>query len=78
MGIINKASKVNEDLLKNNGDSQRANPPAKFGKKFMEIIGWGLDEGHVSVRRVSSLLDVTVDELSTIFENHALSIPYDL
>lgn len=78
MGIINKASTVNEDFIKNNGDSQRAKPPAKFGRKFMEIVGWGLDEGHVSVRRISSLLNVTVDELSSIFENHALPIPYDL
>src|SRR5690606_23945595 len=50
MGKINKASMVNEESIKNNGDSQRAKPPAKFGRKFMEIIGWGLDEGHVSVR----------------------------
>ncbi|MDH0337606.1 helix-turn-helix domain-containing protein [Metapseudomonas otitidis] len=78
MGKLSKASMVNEDLIKNNGDTNRPKPPAKFGKDFMEVIGWGLDEGHVSVRRISSLLNVTIDELSTIFENHALQIPYDL
>jgi len=77
-GKLSKAFVVNEELLRNNGVSQRAKPPAKFGKRFMEILGWGVDEGYVSVRRAATLLNVTVDEFHALFESHGLSAPFDL
>lgn len=78
MGKLNKSSMIHDDLIRNSGGSLRSTPPEKFGKTFMKTIGWGIDQGYVSARRAALLLNVTLDELVTIFENHALAIPYNL
>ncbi|KMM86373.1 ImmA/IrrE family metallo-endopeptidase [Pseudomonas tolaasii] len=78
MGKLNKSAIVSEEFIRNLGEAQRTKPPAKYGKRFMAALGWGIDEGYVSVRRGASLLGVTVDELAKLFENHNLPTPYDL
>ncbi len=78
MGKLNKADMVADELIRASGESQRTKPPAKFGKKFMAVLGWGIDEGHVSVRRSAALLGTTLDELAELFEHHGLPTPFDL
>jgi len=78
MGALPKSEVVSEESLRNNGYSQKQTPPPKFGKRFMEVIGWAMDEGHVSVRRTASLLNLTIDELASLFQSHSLKTPYDL
>lgn len=75
---ITVRDRVSDDLLRNNGCAIKSSAPPKFGKRFMDVIGWSLDQGHVSTRRVAKLLGVTVDELSNIFQEHSLSVPFDL
>lgn len=78
MGALEKSDMVADELLRSNGDYSVQTPPAKFGKKFMEVIGWAMDEGHVSVRRTASLLNISIDELAELFSSHNLKSPYDL
>jgi len=78
MKAISINDRVADELLRHNGLSLKWSVPPKFGKQFMEVIGWSIESGQVSVRRVAKLLDVTVDELSTIFEENGLRAPFDL
>jgi XRE family transcriptional regulator, fatty acid utilization regulator len=55
-----------------------AKPPARFSKRFVETLGWGIENGHLSVRRSATLLDTTVDDLATLFSEHGLKTPFDL
>ncbi|WP_223507879.1 XRE family transcriptional regulator [Pseudomonas sp. BF-B-25] len=78
MKAISMKDRVADELLRHNGSSQKVTAPPKFGKQFMEVIGWSIDKGQVSVRRAAKLLDITVDELSTIFKENGLRAPFDL
>ncbi len=78
MKAIPVQNQIADELLRNNGSDVKASAPAKFGKQFMAVIGWSIAEGHVSARRAAKLLDVTVDELSTTFEENGLCAPFDL
>lgn len=78
MKAISISDRVDDELLRHNGSSVKASPPPKFGKQFMEVIGWSIGRGHVSVRRAAKLLDITVDELSTVFTDNDLSAPFNL
>lgn len=78
MKAISMKDRVPDEFLRHNGSNLKGAAPPKFGKQFMEVIGWSIDNGQVSVRRVAKLLDVTVDELSTIFKENGLRVPYNL
>jgi len=52
--------------------------PALFSRKFLEMIGWGIDEGAISVRRAAEVVDVSVDGLADLFSDHGLQAPFDL
>lgn len=53
-------------------------PPPRFSRRFVETLGWGIDEGHLSARRAALLLDTTLADLAALFTEHALAIPFDL
>lgn len=52
--------------------------PARYSRRFMETLGWAIEEGHISVRRAASIIGTTVDELADIFSEHGLKTPFDL
>ena len=60
------------------GPPEDARLPSRFSRRFMETLGWGIEEGHISVRRAASVMCTTVDELAEIFSEHGLKIPFDL
>ena len=66
--------------LRNNGreSAVEETPPALFSRSFVEVIGLAIDEGHVSVRRVASLLDLSVESLAELFTTHGVACPFDL
>lgn len=78
MKALSIKDRVDDELLRNNGSNLKATTPPKFGKQFMGVIGWSINKGQVSARRAAKLLDVTVDELSTIFVENDLPAPFDL
>lgn len=60
-------------------DSPEDTPiPTRYSRRFMQTLGWGIEEGHISVRRAASIIGTTVDELSEIFSEHGLKTPFDL
>jgi len=52
--------------------------PARFSKKFVETLGWGIEMGHLSARKAAGILDTTLDDFSGLFSEHGLETPFDL
>ncbi len=52
--------------------------PAAYSRRFMEKMGWAVDRGELSVRRLASLLDVTIEDLAELFNAHGLIPPFEL
>lgn len=52
-------------------------PPA-FSGEYMRTLGSGVEQGKVSVRKVASLLGLTVDELAALFRAHRIDVPFDI
>ena len=53
-------------------------PPAPFSRLFVEVLGRAIDGGHVSIRRVAGLLELTVEGLTDLFAAHGVAPPADL
>jgi XRE family transcriptional regulator, fatty acid utilization regulator len=53
-------------------------PPLPFSHKFVERLHWGLDGGHLTVRRAAKLMGMNIDDLSALFRAYALPVPFDL
>jgi Zn-dependent peptidase ImmA (M78 family)/transcriptional regulator with XRE-family HTH domain len=72
------AESLPDELLRASGDSGTGATPARYSKRFVEVLAWAIDEGHVSARRTASLLETTVDDLGDLFAEHGLPAPFDL
>jgi Zn-dependent peptidase ImmA (M78 family) len=73
------ARAIPDAALRNNGrDAAPATVPPPFSKPFMEVIGLAVDEGRVSARRASALLDLTIDDLADLFAMHGVQSPVEL
>ena len=73
-----EAAALSDDLLRASGEDNKSRMPARYSKRFVSVMAWGIDEGHVSVRRVAQLLDISVDDLRDLFAEHGLASPFDL
>jgi Zn-dependent peptidase ImmA (M78 family) len=74
-----KARQISDDALRYNGrESPTGEAPPLFSKYFMEVLGQAINEGRISARRAANLLDLTVDDLSDLFVQHAVETPLDL
>jgi Zn-dependent peptidase ImmA (M78 family)/DNA-binding XRE family transcriptional regulator len=74
-----KAKAISDATLRNNGrDSDDSLTPPPFSKPFLEVIGLAIDAGHLSARRASGLLDMTVDDLAELFAFHGIESLVDL
>jgi len=82
MGRLSRArgEAVAEDSLRNNGrDKPAAQPlPPLFSKPFVEVVAAALNEGKTSMRRLSSILGLSIDELAELFALHGVEAPYEL
>ncbi len=52
--------------------------PAPFSEDFMRTLARGIEAGKVSVRKVASLLGLTIDELADLFREHNIAVPFDI
>ena len=74
-----RVNAIPEAALRNNGhDEPPGDLPELFSKIFMDVMGRATDEGHVSVQRLASLLDLPVEDLAGLFTSHGLDHPIDL
>ena len=73
------AHSLPEEALRHNGrDAVDGELPALFSSSIVEVLGLAVDKGHVSIRRVASLLELTVEDLADLFTAHNVSTPVDL
>tara|TARA_R110000868_G_scaffold11516_7_gene56434 strand:+ start:32587 stop:33693 length:1107 start_codon:yes stop_codon:yes gene_type:complete len=73
------ARAIPEAALRNNGkDLDQAAPSPLFSTSFMEIVGLAVDQGFVSMRKASDLLDLPIEELTTLFDDHGVPHPVEL
>ena len=74
-----RARAIPDASLRHNGrQAGETNPPPLFPRPFMEVIGLGIREGRVSVRRAADLLSLTIDDLEDLFAAHGVETPFDL
>jgi Zn-dependent peptidase ImmA (M78 family)/transcriptional regulator with XRE-family HTH domain len=80
MGVIKQSdvTSLSDDFLRSNPDDSHSRLTARYSKRFVSAISWGIDEGHVSARRIAQLLDTSVDDLRDLFAEHGLTSPFDL
>lgn len=52
--------------------------PARFSRRFVDTLGWGIEEGHVSVRKAADVVGISIDDLADLFAEHGLKVPFDL
>ena len=73
------AHAIPDGALRHNGREDVENAvPALFSRTFMETIGLAVGDGLLSVRRAAALLDLSVDDLSDLFEVHGVAQPGQL
>ena len=83
VGLLSNAEAENIDdrILKNNGQTLENIDKEiylLFSKKFVNLIGWSIDEGLLSVRKAVDMMDITIDELSELFTQYKLEPPFEL
>lgn len=81
LGRIDRARvrAIPDAALRNNGRAVAAvDPPPLFSKPFVEVIARALDEGRISARRAADLLDLTIDDLSDLFQAHGVEAAVEL
>ena len=73
------ARAVPDAALRHNGRDEAENvPPALFSRPFMEVVGLGIGDGLVSMRRAAALLERSVDNLADLFAVHGVARPAEL
>ena len=73
------AKSLPEERLRYNGrEAVKGDPPARFSRLFMKVIGGAIDQGLVSVRRAARLLDLTVEDLADTFAAHQVPCSVEL
>lgn len=79
LGILKRAvaNRINDLEIQMN-TLENSHPPARFSARFVEMMGWGIEKGHISARRASKLLQMTVDDLTELFAEHSLRAPFEL
>ena len=82
LGLVERADAraVPADALRFNGRPARpeGRTPQLFSKRFVEIVARAVEEGRVSIRKIASLLALSVDDLGDLFAAHGVPAPYDL
>ncbi len=74
-----RAREISDDALRYNGhEGPIGEPPPLFSKSFMEVLGQAINEGRISARRAANLLDLTIEDLADLFDQHAVEAPLEL
>ncbi|MBY3211492.1 helix-turn-helix domain-containing protein [Rhizobium laguerreae] len=82
MGRLSRAQSdaISDDGLRNNGKAKpgKTEVPPLFSRSFVQIVATALDEGKTSMRRMASILDLTIDDFAELFASHGVEAPYEL
>ncbi len=68
------------EALRFNGRPTRptGETPPLFSRRFVKIVARAVDEGRVSIRKIASVLNLSVDDLGDLFAAHSVPAPYEL
>lgn len=70
---------IDEDKLTANGRPRKEQTtPKPFSQDFVSRLHTALSKGKLSVRRGTSLLGVTIQDLADLFRDYGLPVPFDL
>lgn len=76
---------VPADTIRNNGhptglfaESPAPKRPPLFSKRFVEIVARAVEEGRISIRKIATLLNLSVDDLGDLFAVHGVTAPYEV
>lgn len=72
------AMKISDNELKIELSRDGQEVPPRFSHRFVETLGWGIENGHLSVRKAAEVIGLTIDELADLFVEHGLKTPFDL
>ena len=76
---LETARRLPEDALHKNGRRTREYvPPARFSRRFIEVVGLALEQGRLSIQRAVDLLAMTVADLEELFAAHGVQPPRNL
>lgn len=74
-----RANGIPDAALRNNGrDVAGREPPPLYSKAFMEVIALAIDEGHMSARKATDLLDMTIEDLANLCATHGVEVAFGL
>ena len=62
-------------LAFNGGRMKDEDTPALFSSRYLSVLSRALQKALISERRVSALLDISLDELETTFRQHKIESP---
>lgn len=66
------------DLFIYNGGLLKDETPALYSRKFLDLISAAIQNGLISERRVSNLLDLSFEELEELYGQYELESPFGL
>lgn len=70
---------VHDNRLTANGRPREPLPtPRLFSLEFVQRLHGALGKGALSVRRAASLLEMTIEDLTDLFKDYGLPVPFDL
>ena len=72
-----QARRISDDALRMEPDPDATLPPL-FSQQFVERLHWGLDNGHLTVRKAAQVMSMTIDDLHALFESYGMPVPFDL
>ncbi|MDO9234162.1 MAG: XRE family transcriptional regulator [Methylotenera sp.] len=69
------ASKIDDSALKIELHDEK---PNLLSDAFVQRLGWAIENGEMSVRKVADTLQMTIDDLELLFSSYQLIAPFDL
>lgn len=72
------ADRLRDSVPSSNVAADKADLPPRFSRRFVDTLGWGIEQGHLSARRAATLMDMTLDDLAGLFHEHGIAVPFDL
>ncbi len=73
-----QATRINDEHLRLDHDRIAEAQPLPFSQRFVARLHWGLENGHLTVRKAAQVMDMTIDDLQSLFEIHGMPVPFDL
>lgn len=80
LGVVTQAAaeRIDDEAIRIPNNRDENTVPRRFSGRFVEVVQWGIEQGHISARQAATMLGVTLDDLIDLFDEHDLAAPFDL